>query len=172
MRTLYLLRHAKSSWKEEGLSDRERPLAPRGIKAAGTMASHMRATGVHPALVLCSSARRTRETLDLVAAGFAGPFERSVEDELYGATADDLLSRLRQVPDATRSVMVIGHNPGLEDLATQLAGDGEGPALDQLGRKFPTAALATFDLADTAWSEVGRGQAYLSGLTVPRTLHR
>jgi len=170
MRTLYLLRHAKSSWKEEGLSDRERPLAPRGLRAARDMASHMRATGVRPALVLCSPARRTRQTLDLVAGGLAGPFDSLVEDQLYGATAYDLLSRLRQVATTTRSVMVVGHNPGLEDLATQLAGDGEGEALAQLRSKFPTAALATFDLADTAWSALGRGQAYLAALTLPRTL--
>jgi phosphohistidine phosphatase len=170
MRTLYLLRHAKSSWKEEGLADRERPLAPRGIRAAQDMASHMRGAGVRPALVLCSPARRTRETLDLVAAGVAGPFESLLEEELYGATAFDLLNRLKRVATTTRSVMVIGHNPGLEELAINLAGDGEGDALAQLRSKFPTAALATFDLADTAWSELGRGQAYLAALTLPRAL--
>ena len=170
MRTLYLLRHAKSSWKEDGLADSERPLASRGVKAAKDMASHMRATGVQPELVLCSPAHRARETLDLVVAGFTKPFESMLEEYLYGATAYELLRRLRRVPDRTRAVMVIGHNPGLEELAIQLAGDGEADALAQLRTKYPTAALATFDLADTAWSGLGWGQAYLSALTLPRTL--
>jgi phosphohistidine phosphatase len=170
MRTLYLLRHAKSSWKEEGLADRDRTLAPRGEGAARDMARHMRQAGVRPSLVLCSPARRARATLDLVAGGIARPFESLVEDELYGATALDLLVRLQKVGNETTSVMVIGHNPGLEDLAALLAGDGDGDALAQLRRKFPTAALATFDLADTAWSELSRGQAYLAALTVPRDL--
>jgi phosphohistidine phosphatase len=130
----------------------------------------MRRTGVRPSLVLCSAARRARATLDLIGGGIARPFESLIEDELYGATALDLLTRLKRVGNETTSVMVIGHNPGLEDLAGLLAGDGDSDALAQLQRKFPTAALATFDLADTAWSELGRGQAYLAALTVPRGL--
>ena len=170
MRTLYLLRHAKSSWKDEGLADRDRPLAPRGERAGQAMARHMRRAGVRPSLVLCSSAVRARSTLDLVASGIGRPFESLVEDELYGAGAPDLLARFQRVGNETTSVMVIGHNPGLEDLAVLLAGDGDGDALAQLQRKFPTGALATFDLADTAWSELGRGQGYLAAITVPRDL--
>ena len=106
--TLYLLRHAKSSWDDPGLADEERPLAPRGERAARRMAQHIREAGIRPALVLCSPARRTRQTLEAVAGSFGKHVEVLVEDGLYGAGAWELTARLRRVPTELPSVMVVG----------------------------------------------------------------
>ena len=98
MRTLYVLRHAKSDWGTD-LDDRDRPLAPRGTRAAAKLAAHMRAVGVHPAVVLCSPARRARETLEGVLASL-GDAEVLIEDELYGAGASTLVDRVQRLPPA------------------------------------------------------------------------
>src|ERR671923_1158092 len=137
MKRLFLLRHAKSSWKDEGLADRDRPLAGRGRRAAKVMARHLQEEKISPALVLCSPARRTRETLEAVSPSG----EVRIEDELYGASEAELLERLRRVPEAIESVMLIGHNPAIEELALGLASRGE--RLEDVERKFPTGALAT-----------------------------
>ena len=133
MSRLYLLRHAKSSWKDGSLDDHDRPLAPRGRKASKAIGRYLRDHDIVPELVLCSSAKRARQTLERL--GPAGVDAR-VEAELYGAGTDSLLARLRAVPDDVESVMLIGHNPGMQQLAFLLAG---------LDDKFPTAALATLE---------------------------
>jgi phosphohistidine phosphatase len=166
MHTLYLLRHAKSSWDDPTLSDRERPLAPRGRRDAKRIAKHLRRTGSEPELVLCSSAARTRETLELVQPALAGPTVM-VEEELYGASSDELLARVRLVPDAVASVMLIGHNPGIHELALSLASVGD--ELERLEAKFPTAALATFDLPKT-WGQLAPADATLAAYVVPKQL--
>jgi phosphohistidine phosphatase len=158
---LFLLRHAKSSWDDPTLSDHERPLAPRGRKAAERMSGHLGDHDVDISLVLCSSARRTRETVDLV----APPGEIRVEPGLYGASADQLLDRLRHVPEEVPSVMLVGHNPAIHELAIDLAG----PGTDLADRKFPTGALATFSFAG-AWAALEPGRATLEGFVVPREL--
>jgi phosphohistidine phosphatase len=116
--------------------------------------------------VLCSSARRTRDTLALLELGKDVAVE--IEDELYGAGPPDLLDRLRRVDAQVDSVMMIGHNPGLQDLAVELAGAGDADDLEQLHAKFPTAALATLDLGSGGWSELDRGTASLASLVLPR----
>jgi phosphohistidine phosphatase len=141
---LYLLRHAKSSWKDERLDDHDRPLAPRGKRASKAIGRYLRDHDIEPELVLCSSAKRARQTLERL--GPAGVDAR-VEPELYAAGAHDLLERLRAVPDDVASVMLIGHNPGMQQLASLLGG---------LDDKFPTAALATFDC--DAWSTLERAE--------------
>ena len=167
MSRLYLLRHAKSSWDEPGLDDHDRPLAPRGRRAAKLVAGHLAAQGVEPALVLCSSSRRTLDTLDRIRPALGAEAEVLVEDDLYAASAGRLLARLRLVPDEIPSVLLIGHNPGLQDLAVILAGHGHG--LERLGTKFPTAALATLEVPG-AWSELEPGSTALLGYVVPRDL--
>ena len=176
---LYVLRHAKSSWDDPGLGDHERPLAPRGIRAANLLHDHIRGAGIAPALVLCSSARRTRETLECVSPGG----EILIEPDLYDASSADLVQRLKRVPDTTPSVMVIGHNPAVQTLVLRLAGlagDNDlrssgnldrGPAGDiaDIERKFPTGALATLRF-ECAWSELGPGCADLVGYIRPRSL--
>src|SRR5947208_6008892 len=141
-RALYLLRHAKSSWDDPDLDDHDRPLAKRGVRAAGAIARHIRREGIQPALVLCSSARRARQTLDLIAPAI-GDADAWVEPELYGAGVADLLRRLARLPPSVPSAMLIGHAPTLQDLALRLAGRGDPEALGRLRAKMPTAALAT-----------------------------
>jgi len=170
--TLYLLRHAKSSWDDPGLADEERPLAPRGERAARRMAQHIREAGIRPALVLCSPARRTRQTLEAVAGSFGKHVEVLVEDGLYGAGAWELTARLRRVPTELPSVMVVGHNPGLQELALGLAGGGGEEALASLRAKFPTAALATLLLPEGGWESLARGGAEIVSLVLPRSLPR
>jgi phosphohistidine phosphatase len=162
-RRLYLLRHAKSSWKEAGIPDHDRPLASRGRKAAKAMAVHLEAQRVRPELVLCSSATRARQTFERVEP--LGAREVHIERELYGADAATLLGRLRDVPEPVASVMVIAHNPGLEDLVRLLA-----PDHDELGTKFPTGALATLAFADREWAALERGTTELVDFVRPREL--
>lgn len=166
MHTLYLLRHAKSSWDDPALADHERPLASRGRRDGKRVAEHLRRQEIAPELVLCSSAARTRETLELVRPALGGATV-VVEDELYGASSDRLLERIRLVPDEVSSVMVIAHNPGLQDLALVLASTGDG--LERLEEKFPTAALATLALA-TGWGRVAPGSTTLTAYVVPKQL--
>jgi phosphohistidine phosphatase len=156
MKHLYLLRHAKSSWKDPELADHDRPLAGRGRRAAKAMAKHIRAEEIAPELVLCSTARRARDTLERIEPAL-GRRSVKVERELYGASVRELLWRIRRVPSSVESVLLIGHNPGMQDLAAALTGfDG----------KFPTAALATIALP--AWDELEHAE--LVAFTKPRDL--
>lgn len=165
---LFILRHAKSSWDDPGLDDRERPLAPRGQRTCKVMAEHLRTNAIEPELVLCSSARRTRETLE----GVAPTGKHVIESELYSATTGDLVNRLHRVPDDVGSVMLIGHNPALQMLVLRLArrdpeAAGTRAAVE---RKFPTGALATLTF-ECGWSELGPGSARLAGFLTPKELN-
>jgi phosphohistidine phosphatase len=164
MKRIYLLRHAKSSWTQPDVPDHDRPLAGRGRRAAKAMAKHMRAQELVPELVLCSTARRARETLEGIEPAL-GRGRVRVEGELYGASAHELLARLRRLPDDVGSVLVIGHNPGLHELALELAG----PA-PELAGKFPTAALASLAFDGSVWGELGPEATELVELTRPRDL--
>ena len=116
--------------------------------------------------MLCSSARRTRETLERVRPAL-GRAEVQIEGELYGASSDDLLRRLREVPGEVESVMLVGHQPAIQELALRLATDG--PELEQVRAKFPTAALATLSFAGE-WSELGDRSAELVAYMRPKQL--
>jgi phosphohistidine phosphatase len=166
MRTLYLLRHAKSSWDDPALPDRDRPLAPRGRRDARRIGKHLRRLGITPALVLCSSAVRTQETLDLLHPALA-EVAVHIEEQLYGASSETLLERIHSVPDHVSSLLLIGHNPGLHDLALALASSGA--KRKRLEAKFPTAALAT--LALESWSSLSPSDAELVAYVVPKQLH-
>ena len=168
MHTLYLLRHAKSSWADRTLPDRERPLAPRGHRDAKRIAKHLARLGIQPELVLCSTAERTRKTLELVRPALGTTGTTRLESELYAASSDELLERIRAVPEEVASVMLIGHNPGLQDLALVLA--SAGADLERLKAKFPTAALATLTLANTPWSTLSEADAVLAAYAVPKQL--
>jgi phosphohistidine phosphatase len=169
--TLHLLRHAKSSWDDSQLADHDRPLAPRGRRAAQNIGQYLRQHRIVPALVLCSSARRTRETLDLITPVLGAQTVTRVLDSLYLADADDLLDHVRRVSAGVPSVMVVGHNPGLHDLAQTLAA-GAGPALGRLRVKFPTGALATLRVRGKGWHELTAGCADLVDFTMPRDLEQ
>lgn len=165
-----MLRHAKSSWADPLAGDHDRPLAPRGERAARRIAEHLRTAGIRPELILCSSARRTRDTLDLLQPVLEAGSEIRIEDDLYGADATLMLDHLRMVDPTVRSTMIIGHNPGLQELALALAGDGAESAVRQLRTKFPTCALVTLDLSGSDWAGLGEGQAHLTSLVLPRQL--
>ena len=160
-RTLLLLRHAKSSWDDPSLADHDRPLAPRGRKAAKRIGELLRDERTEISLVLCSSARRASETYELA----RPPGELQVEPGLYGASAQQLLQRIRRVPDEVSSVMLIGHNPAIEDLALTLAADPTGLE----GEKFPTAALATLTVTGS-WRALAPRKAALANFVKPREL--
>ena len=167
-RTVILLRHGKSSWSDSTLADIDRPLAPRGERASRELAKYIRRKRIRPALVLCSSALRTRQTLEAVEASLGKRCVVEVVPQLYAASEQELLERLQALPEPVSSVMLIGHNPGLHDLALVLA--SQGAYLPQLEEKFPTGALATLVARSTSWSALSPGDAELVDYVVPRQL--
>jgi phosphohistidine phosphatase len=169
MRTLYLLRHAKSAWDDPSLDDHERPLAPRGRKAARLLARHFRELDADPELVLCSAAQRTRETLDMVLHGFGKTPIIATERRLYLAGPESMLDRLRDIEAGVKRVMIIGHNPGLHELAVILAQKGPARLTSALARKFPTGALATFRV-DSPWAELDPSDCRLDAFVIPAEL--
>jgi phosphohistidine phosphatase len=174
-RQLVLFRHAKSAWPD--VPDHERPLAGRGIRAAPVMGRWLRGAGLVPDLVLCSTARRARETWQFAQAGLAATPPVRFEDRLYGADATGLLALIREVPPATSTLLLIGHNPAIEDLALMLvppprmAGPETASAggLERIRAKFPTAAIAVLEPAGT-WHGLGHGRARLTAFVTPRGL--
>ena len=168
-RRLLLLRHAKSSWEHVGLGDHDRPLAPRGRRAVGKLRRHFAALGTPPDLVLCSTARRAVETWQGISAAFPADTAVEVAAELYGATAGKLCERLRRTPATAQCVLVIAHNPGLEDLALDLIAKGDLDLRRRLAAKFPTGALATL-LVPSPWPQLAWGTAELSAYVVPTQL--
>ena len=168
-RRLILLRHAKSSWDDAALPDEERPLAPRGRRAVALVQNHLHANDLRVDLVLCSPARRTRETWDGIRSGLRAAPEVRFLPAVYDAGADDLLDVLHQVDRRHASVLLIGHNPGLEELANALIAGGKATALTRLGQNFPTGALATLSL-DVGWADLHRGDARLESYVRPRDL--
>jgi phosphohistidine phosphatase len=163
VKRLHILRHAKSSWDDPDLPDHERPLAPRGEKAAVRIAEHVSAAGIAPELVLCSTALRARQTLAALLSVLPGEAEIRIEDWLYGAGVTDVLARLREVDEDVGSVLVVGHNPTLHELALVLTGRED--ALE----RFPTGALASVTVT-TSWAELAGAE--LAGFVVPRELDR
>ena len=167
VKRLFVLRHAKSSWDDPGLDDHERPLAPRGQRAVQALASYLSARNIHPELVLCSSSRRTRETLD----GIGVDGEHVIERTLYGAGAAEVIDRLRRLPESVSCVMLVGHNPSSQMLVLRLTNhDADGsadPHRDAVKRKFPTGGLATLAF-DCDWSRLAPGCARLEEFISPK----
>ncbi len=170
MKTILLLRHAKSSWRDESLADFDRPLAKRGRQAAADMAAYLSGAEWRPAQILCSPSRRTRETLDAIERTLNDSIPVRFERALYLADAPGLLRRLRRLSDTLPSVMVVGHNPGLERLTALLAGNGDAIAHVRLSEKFPTGALAVLTTSISAWRELAAGGARLEAFLRPRDL--
>ncbi|MBW8270474.1 SixA phosphatase family protein [Caldovatus aquaticus] len=174
MRQLLLLRHAKSSWDDPRLPDHARPLNARGRRGAAAMARAMRDLGLAPEVVLVSSARRTLQTLEALAPLPDSPIVEPM-DALYLATPQVLLATLRRVPETARSVLLIGHNPGLHELALALVGAGgmaapaAGAAARRLAESYPTGALAEFAIA-TPWRLLEAGGGRLVRFLTPSDL--
>ena len=164
MKTLLLLRHGKSSWDEGPLPDHERPLAPRGVKAARRMGRFIGRVGSAPDRVLCSPAVRAAETLRLAADAGAWRVPVGVVPELYGASPADVLACVRAVAPGVETLLVVGHEPACSQTASGLIG---GAAV-----RFPTAALACIKLDAAGWDAVGPGGGELLWLVTPRLLAR
>jgi phosphohistidine phosphatase len=164
---LYLLRHAKSSWADPALADRERPLSRRGRRACKLIASHLADREVSPSAVIVSPAVRARQTYKRIAKGLPEQTPNWLEPRLYSAESGDLIEVLRELPSNFRSAMLIGHNPAIQGLAARLATDGK--ALAALHRKFPTAALATLSFA-VPWIDLRPGVANLDEFVRPKQL--
>jgi len=171
MLTLFLLRHAKSSWEDTSLDDYDRPLNARGQRSAPAVGKYLVEKGYLPDLILCSGARRTRETLGLIVPYLDGDLRIRVEEALYRAhDGEALLQRLQAVDARARSVMLIGHNPAMQDLFTALATGGDPLALERLAAKFPTAALAVLSSEATSWRDIAMSGATVTDHALPRDL--
>jgi len=171
MRQLLLLRHAKSSWDDAKLADRDRPLNERGERAVHIMRRAMRKLGLAPDLILVSPARRTLQTLEALEPWDETPLiEQS--DLLYLATQQQLLTVLRDIPETVRSVLLIGHNPGMHELAQVLmAAMAPTEATQRLAAAYPTGALAEFTIPGP-WLRIGSGAGRLIRFLTPRELER
>jgi phosphohistidine phosphatase len=156
--TLYLLRHAKSSWANDALDDHERPLSPRGLRACGRLNEYCAEAGIKPELVLCSTATRARETLAFVLPDHPNV---SFDDDLYLASGREITDRVRAL--TVSSAMIVGHNPGLHDALLNLS--YRSPLREDVAEKYPTGALATLELE--AWDAP---TADLVALVLPREL--
>jgi phosphohistidine phosphatase len=169
MHQLLLLRHAKSSWDDPKLADRDRPLNKRGHRAAGAIRQAMLDLGLTPDLVLVSPSRRTQETLAELEPWDDTPLVEPL-DSLYLATAPQLLAILREVSETVRSVLLIGHNPGLHDLALLLAeSSGESETTQRIAAGFPTGALAEFAVG-TQWQRLAAAGTRLVRFVRPKDL--
>ncbi len=172
MKRLSLLRHAKSSWDDNVKGDFDRPLNKRGCEAAVLMGAFLEESVGAPDCVLCSSAVRTRETLDLIAPVFAARPHIEYSRGLYLASPHDILKAIGAAPQQYAHILVIAHNPGLHMLALELADPARSstPDLGRLGEKFPTAALAHFEFDIDAWDAPLRRRGALRLFATPKDM--
>ncbi len=169
MRQLLLLRHAKSSWEDRGIADRDRPLNARGRRAAAAMRTVMADLGLEPDLALVSSAKRTQQTLAALEPWAETPLIEAT-DSLYLAAAPALLETLQGVASTVRSVLLVGHNPGLHELAMLLMGEkADDESARRLRQGYPSGALAEFSVAGP-WAGLDEGGGRLVRFVCPRDL--
>jgi phosphohistidine phosphatase len=170
MTRLLLLRHAKSSWDDPALDDIDRPLAKRGRKAAPKVGKELVVRGWLPEAVVVSPAARTRQTWELVAAELSNAPKATFPKALYMASPTRILQQVRKTAKTTATLLLIGHNPALEEFAEQLAGDGsDAAARASMEEKFPTAALARFEF-EGSWADLGSGGARLTHFLRPKDM--
>jgi phosphohistidine phosphatase len=171
MKTLILLRHAKSDWSQPGLSDHDRPLNGRGRKAAPLMADFIQQKSLRPDVVRCSTSKRTRQTLKPLKKKLPQGCDVAYLEELYHASADEILQDIVSLPQSASTALYVGHNPGMQDLALRLVGeaDNEGDRA-QIRYKFPTAGLAVFSFDCDDWQEVGFEKGRLRLFAYPKML--
>jgi phosphohistidine phosphatase len=171
MRRLVLVRHAKSSWDDPTLADHDRPLAPRGVNALARMRAHVATLELPSLLVLCSTAARAVATFDGIRAALPDDAVIEHDRSIYATDGRALLDRVRAVDDVYESVLVVGHNPTLQDLALTLAGSGDAADREQLETKLPTGAIVTMSF-EGGWGALAAGGAALDGLFTPRPPRR
>jgi len=170
MRRLMLLRHAKSSWDDQALRDFDRPLNARGRATAPVIAAWMASNGCVPDRVLCSTAQRTRETLAACVPLFAEPLGATLLEELYEAEADEVGGIIRTHGGDSQSLLVIGHNPGIQECAADLIGEGDDRLVGSLESHYPTGALAVIDVDVDDWPALAPGSGRLVSFVRPRDL--
>ncbi|MGH0033067.1 MAG: SixA phosphatase family protein [Myxococcota bacterium] len=170
MRDLYLLRHAKSDWGDDRQDDHDRPLAPRGERACAAVGPELGRGSPPPRLALCSSARRAVDTLERVLAHLTPTPPLRIENDLYLASTSQLFEALAGLDDALDAVLMVGHNPGLQAFALDLAGEGDRDAYDRLRHKLPTAGLVHLRFPAERWRDVGPGSGRLVRFVTPKEL--
>ena len=172
MKTLYLLRHAKSSWSDHATEDHDRPLNRRGQQNAPQMGQFMRKSGYVPDLILCSTARRTAETLSLIVPYIGDETPVRFERTLYLASSDAMLGRIKTTDDSCDRLLMVAHNPGMEHLAADLVSrdklNGTEQLYETLLAKYPTAALTVIEFDTEKWSEIALGTGSLREFKCPR----
>lgn len=168
MKTLLLLRHAKSSWDDPALGDVDRPLTGRGRKAAERMGRLLVERRLVPDLIVCSAARRARETFDRLLPAFDHVPANRIEPRLYMAEPQLLLELARDLPDEADTALFIGHNPGFARFAGRLAGSASGDSLQRMAAKFPTAALAVLRFDGATWRGLAPRAGLLEDFVAPR----
>ncbi|MGY6019296.1 SixA phosphatase family protein [Streptomyces spinosirectus] len=167
LRRLVVLRHAKSAWPD-GVADHERPLAPRGLRDAPAAGRALAEADCLPDLALCSTALRARQTWELASAQWGTPPPVRRDPRLYGADATELLDVVHEVSAEVETLLLVGHNPGLEELVLDLAGEDLDGALDEVRAKFPTSAIAVLAWHGPDWDALVPGTALLTTMLVPR----
>jgi phosphohistidine phosphatase len=170
MKTLTLLRHAKSTWNDPVARDFDRPLNKRGRKAAHAVGRELRTRGLEFDRVIASPAVRVTETLDGLAEGLGGPLEAIFDQRVYLASPATLLDVIHEVPDGTETLLIVGHNPGLEALALLLTVDDGDGLRAEVAVKYPTGTLAEISLPVKHWREVARGMGKVTRFVRPRDL--
>jgi phosphohistidine phosphatase len=166
-KTLMLLRHAKSSWADSTLEDHDRPIQDKGRGRAANLAAWLDDRGIGCDLVLCSTALRTRQTLEIVLPVLGNP-EVRFEPAIYEADADALLALIQAIGEEHERVLLVGHDPGLQLLAAKLAMTATGDAMERLKRKYPTAAFALLSVGDANWAGLAAGMGHLALFQVPQ----
>lgn len=161
MKQLFLLRHAKSSWDDDSLDDFDRPLNPRGKKAAPMMGNVIKERDIAPDIILCSPAKRTKQTLKLVNETAKLETDITFEEAIYDSSVADLRNLLKKQKRSVNSILLIGHNPGLEELLEELTGKYE---------RLPTAALVRIDINSDDWSHIKDGANKIAWIVRPRDL--
>lgn len=170
MLRLLLLRHAKSDWGDPSQDDIDRPLNARGQAAARTMAAYFAAQDLLPDLILCSCAQRTRETLAHLLPFLDGEYDIRVQADLYHQNEDTYVPILRKDGGSARTLLLIGHNPAIEETALALVGSGPENAIEDMGMKFPTGALAILDFKTDTWAKLEPESGCLDRFVKPRDL--
>jgi phosphohistidine phosphatase len=170
MKRLAVMRHAKSDWDDAQLDDFDRPLNARGWKTARKIGRELRHRELRFDLVVASTAARVRETIDGVQEkfDFAGPIQ--FEQRTYLASEEALLTIVRELPETVHRPLLVGHNPGLQQLVLSLTDHHDNDARDKVAQKFPTAAIAVIELPTGRWNEVGLGSGKIVELILPKDL--
>tara|TARA_E500000318_G_scaffold13879_4_gene13499 strand:- start:6623 stop:7141 length:519 start_codon:yes stop_codon:yes gene_type:complete len=169
-KTLLLLRHAKSSWSAPAHSDFERPLNRRGERSAAVIGIMMKQEKIAPDLILCSSARRTLQTRDIIRPYLPRNCPVEETSRIYEAGVREIFSVLSELPENVEKTLLIGHNPGLQQLTLSLCGAVGGEELFRVQEKFPTGALATIELAIDTWNDIASGKGRLRQFVAPKDL--